>query len=101
MTTKKGKINQTNTSACTCILTTNPTSMDHYFEIHVQGVLSDIWADWFEDFTIQRLGDGEMVLTGPIIDQSALMGVLNKLARLSLNILSLNEVKSKNQKEKK
>ena len=63
------------------------------FKIHVIGQLSDVWADWFEGFTIERLDNGEMVLSGTIIDQAALMGVLNKVNRLNLALLSLNEVK--------
>jgi hypothetical protein len=70
-------------------------------EIRVKGLLSEVWSDWFEGLTIERKDNGEMVLSGNIVDQSALMGVLNKLNRLNLTILSLNEVKNKNQKEKK
>ena len=62
------------------------------FEIRVQGQLSDLWADWFEGLTIQECENGVMVLSGPIVDQSALMGVLNKLNRLNLKLLSINEV---------
>ncbi len=101
MTTKKEKSLQSNIPGCSCSVITDPTSKQHFFEIHVKGILSEIWADWFDGFTIQRLEDGEMLLSGPIVDQSALMGVLNKLARLSLNIISLNEVNTKNKKEKK
>jgi hypothetical protein len=36
-----------------------------------------------------------MVLSGPIIDQAALMGVLNKLSRLNLALLSVNQIKPK------
>jgi len=65
----------------------------HFFEIRIKGQLSDLWADWFEGFTIQNLEDGEMLLSGYSVDQSALMGTLNKLVRLNLTIISLNEVK--------
>jgi len=65
------------------------------FEIHIAGHLSDIWADWFEGLTIERLEDGEMVLSGYIIDQAALMGVLNKINRLNLTLLCVQEIESK------
>ena len=41
---------------------------------------------------MKLLDNGEMILYGPIVDQAALMGVLNKLNRLNLAILSVNEV---------
>ncbi len=68
-------------------------SSGQFFEIRVKGQLSKLWADWFDGLTIQDLGDGEMVLSGYIVDQSALMGILNKLVRLNLNLISLNEIK--------
>ncbi len=70
------------------------------FEIRVKGQLSDVWADWFEGLTIERLDDGEMILSGYIVDQSALMGTLNKLARLNLTLISVNEKNIKNEETK-
>jgi hypothetical protein len=67
----------------------------HIYEIHVQGHLSDIWADWFEGLTIERLDNGEMVLSGTIFDQAALMGILNKIHRLNLTFLCVREIDSK------
>jgi hypothetical protein len=58
------------------------------FEIRVRGQLNSDWKDWFEGMEIRLLEDGEMVLFGPIVDQAALMGTLNKLHRLNLRILS-------------
>jgi len=71
----------------------NQTPRGQFFEIRIKGQLSDIWADWFEGLTIQDLDDGEMLLSGYIVDQSALMGIMNKLVRLNLTLLSLNEIK--------
>jgi hypothetical protein len=65
-------------------------------EIRVKGQLSSEWSDWFENMDIKLLENGEMILSGAIPDQSALMGILNKLNRLNLTLLSLNEV-SRNQ----
>lgn len=64
-----------------------------FLEIRIKGQLSDIWADWFEGMTIHDLDNGEMLLSGHVVDQSALMGILNKLVRLNLTLLSLNEIK--------
>jgi hypothetical protein len=65
------------------------------FEIHVRGHLNSAWSDWLEGLEIKLLDDGEMILSGSIVDQAALMGILNKLNRLNLTLLSVNEVKSK------
>lgn len=63
-----------------------------FFEIHIRGHLSSEWSDWFENMEIRLLENGETVLCGPIADQAALMGILNKLVRLNLPLLSVNEV---------
>ena len=60
-------------------------------EIRVKGQLSDQWQDWFENMEIRLLENGEMILIGSIPDQAALMGILNKLSRLNLILLSVNE----------
>ena len=65
------------------------------FEIHVKGQLDSRWSEWLEGLEMKLLDNGEMVLFGPIIDQAALMGVLNKLSRLNLALLSVNEMKKK------
>jgi hypothetical protein len=63
-----------------------------FFEIRVRGHISNEWSDWFEHMDIRLLENGETVLSGPIVDQAALMGILNKLNRLNLPLISLNEV---------
>jgi hypothetical protein len=64
-----------------------------FFEIHVKGHLDSRWSEWLEGLEMKYLDNGEMVLFGPIVDQAALMGIINKLSRLNLALLSLNEVK--------
>ena len=66
-------------------------------EIRIKGQLSDQWRDWFENMDLRYLENDEMILTGGIPDQAALIGILNKLNRLNLTLLSVNEV-SRNQK---
>ncbi|MBI5354771.1 MAG: hypothetical protein HZB50_19175 [Chloroflexi bacterium] len=63
------------------------------FEIRVRGQLGNDWSDWFEGLELRSLENGEMILNGSIADQSALIGVLNKLHRLNLTILSFNKAK--------
>jgi hypothetical protein len=59
------------------------------FEIHVKGHLDESWSDWLEGLEVKLLDNGEMVLSGYIRDQAELMGVLNKLYRLNLTLLSV------------
>jgi hypothetical protein len=63
------------------------------FEIHVRGQLDESWSDWLEGLDATLLENGEMILTGHIVDQAALLGTLNKLYGLNLTLLSVNEIK--------
>ncbi len=62
------------------------------FEICVKGQLDSRWSDWLDGMEVRLLENGEMVLSGPIPDQAALMGILGKLYRLNLAILSVNKL---------
>lgn len=66
-----------------------------FFEIHVKGHLSPAWSDWLEGLEVKCLDNGEMILSGTIVDQAALMGILNKIYRLNLTLLSVSEVNQK------
>jgi hypothetical protein len=60
-----------------------------WYEIRVKGHLGPQWADWFEGLEFRLLEDGGMILYGHIVDQAALIGVLTRLNRLNLPLLSL------------
>jgi hypothetical protein len=62
-----------------------------FFEIRVKGHLSNKWTDWLEGLDVKLLDNGEMILSGLIADQAALMGVLNKVNRLNLTLLSVSQ----------
>jgi hypothetical protein len=68
-------------------------SGERLYEIHIKGHLGSQWSDWFEGMELKLMDNGETVLSGRILDQAALMGILNKLNRLSLTLLSINEIK--------
>ena len=72
-----------------------------FFEIRVKGQLDSRWSEWLEGLDVKLLENGEMILFGPIIDQAALMGTLNKLSHLNLTLLSVNKVERKINKETK
>ena len=57
------------------------------YEIRIKGHLDDRWTDWF-GLTITREENGDTVLTGPVIDQAALHGLLKKLNRWTLPLLA-------------
>lgn len=59
------------------------------YRIHIKGHLDPHWADWFDNLTIFQYEDGTTILTGPIIDQPALYGVIHKLRDLGLELLSV------------
>ena len=65
------------------------------FEIRVKGHLDESWSDWLEGLEVTLLENGEMILTGYIGDQAALMGILNKLYGLNLTLLSVSKVNHK------
>ncbi len=70
-------------------------SQGEYFEIHVKGQLDESWTDWLEGMEVKLLDNGEMILLGHIGDQAALMGILNKLYRLNLTLLSVSRASQK------
>ena len=58
------------------------------YVIRIKGHLDDEWVDWFEGLTITLKEDGTTLLTGPVIDQAALHGLLKKIRDLGLTLIS-------------
>ena len=63
------------------------------YQIRIQGHLGREWTDWFEGLTITLEDNGETLLTGSVVDQAALHGLLRKVRDLGLPLLSVNPVK--------
>jgi hypothetical protein len=59
------------------------------YEIRLKGHLGSRWADWFGGLTIILEDNGETLLTGPVIDQAALHGLLKKVRDLGMPLLSV------------
>ena len=62
------------------------------YQIVVKGHLGSEWSDWFDGLTITMVDNGETILSGPIVDQTALHGVLIKIRDLGLPLLSLTRI---------
>ena len=64
------------------------------YEIRVKGHLDGRWSEWFEGLTIFNVEDGIAVLSGEIVDQSALHGILAKVRDLGLPLMSVSRIES-------
>jgi hypothetical protein len=62
-----------------------------YVEIRIKGTLKHDWSDWLEGLTVSNQTNGETVFTGQIPDQSALLGLLNRIHGLNLQLLSFSQ----------
>jgi hypothetical protein len=62
------------------------------YHIRVEGHISESWSSWFEGLTIRHAEIGETVISGPIVDQAALYGVLLKLRDLGLPLIAVKRV---------
>ncbi len=71
--------------------TTDP-SQPVIYQIRLGGHLGPAWADWFAGLTITLAEDGDTLLTGPVVDQAALHGLLKKIRDLGLPLVSVNRV---------
>jgi len=74
-----------------CNPTTSPEQAFLY-QIRIKGHLGRQWTDWFGGLTITLEDNGETVLTGPVVDQAALHGLLRQVRDLGMPLLSVTRV---------
>ena len=77
---------------------THTSTEDHHepelYEIRLKGHLENRWANWFEGLTITALDNGETLLTGPVVDQATLHGLLRKVLDVGMPLISVSRVRS-------
>lgn len=63
------------------------------YQIRIKGHLGAEWTDWFGGLIITLDEGGDTLLTGPVVDQAALHGLLRKVRDLGMPLVSVNWVK--------
>jgi hypothetical protein len=66
----------------------SPNEVGQY-EIRLRGHLDARWAAWFDGLTLTRDSDGTTVIRGPVVDQAALHGLLQKVRDIGLPLVSV------------
>ena len=62
------------------------------YQIRIKGHLGRHWTEWFDGLTITLEDNGDTLLTGPVVDQAALFGLLKKVRDLGMPLVSVNRV---------
>jgi hypothetical protein len=63
-----------------------------FYQIKIKGHLDQHWSDWFDGLTISHEAEGETILSGPVVDQAALFGLLTKVHNLNLTLICVKRV---------
>ena len=62
------------------------------YQIRLEGQLGSQWTDWFGGLTVTVEDSGDTLLTGPVVDQAALYGLLKKVRDLGMALVSVNRL---------
>lgn len=65
-----------------------------WYEIRLKGHLDARWAAWFDGMSLTNASDGTTVISGPVLDQAALYGLLQKVRDVGLPLVSVTQIDS-------
>ena len=60
-----------------------------FYQIRIQGHLDDQWSEWFEGLTVTLTDNGDTLISGRVVDQAALHGLLKKVRDLGMPLISV------------
>ena len=63
-----------------------------WYEIRLKGHLDSRWAAWFDGLSLTHDSDGTTVISGPVVDQAALHGLLQKVRDVGIPLVSVAQV---------
>ena len=75
-------------------ISTGPHYNPGQYEIRLKGHLDSRWAAWFDGLSLTNSSDGTTIICGPVVDQAALHGLLQKVRDLGLPLVSVTQVQS-------
>ena len=75
-------------------MSNNQNEETRIYQIRIEGQLGQDWTDWFDGLSITPGENGTTLLTGPVIDQSALHGLLKKVRDLGMPLVSVNRMET-------
>ena len=75
-------------------MSNNQNEETRIYQIRIEGQFGQQWTDWFDGLSITPGEDGTTLLTGPVIDQSALHGLLKKVRDLGTPLVSVNRMET-------
>jgi hypothetical protein len=65
---------------------------NEWYEIRLNGHLDTRWSAWFDGLNLNNESDGTTLIHGPVVDQAALHGLLQKVRDVGLPLVSVNKV---------
>lgn len=77
----------------TCMEEKKTSMSQEFYQITVKGHLNPNWANWFDGLTITPLPNGTTTISGPVVDQAALYGLLRKVRDLGVPLLSVTRIR--------
>ncbi len=73
-------------------ISTGPHHSPGRYEIRLRGHLDSRWGAWFDGLSLTNDSDGTTIIHGPVADQAALHGLLQKVRDLGLPLISVTQV---------